>query len=64
MDVMADGRGGGYLALVDTGILWLRVPYPENPLFRVERVHRLETLVARIGVTTHRQQVDVAMPHP
>jgi len=61
---VADGRRGGYLALVDTGILPLRVAYSQDPILRVHLVHRLETLIARVRVTTNRQQVNVAMPHP
>lgn len=61
---MSDRRSGGYLALVNTGILLLWISYPQRPFFRVRRVHRLETLVARVGVSTDRQQVDVSMSYP
>jgi len=61
---VADGRRGGYLALVDTGILPLWVAYSQDPILRVHLVHRLETLIARVRVTTDRQQVNVAMSHP
>lgn len=61
---MADGRSGGYLTLVDTRVLALGVAYLERPLLGVGRVHRLEALIARVGVAADRQQVNVAMPHP
>lgn len=63
-DGMSDGRGGRYLALVKSGILALGVPYLQRPLFGVGRVQRLETLVARVGVTTDRQQVNVSVTDP
>lgn len=64
MNPMADRWGGRYLALVDTGILFLRISYSQNPFFRVKRVQRLETLIARVSVATDCQQVNVTMPHP
>lgn len=64
MNRVTDGRCGGYLALVDTGILPLRIPYSQYPFSGAHPVRRLETLVARVRVTADRQQVNVTMPHP
>lgn len=61
---MPNWRGGGYLALVNTGVLFLRVSYPQCPFFCVRDVHGLEALIACVGVTTDCQQVNVPMPHP
>ena len=65
---MTDGWCGGYLALVDTGILSLRITYSKDPLIRTffpaGYVQRVETLIARISVTTNCQQMNVAMSHP
>lgn len=62
---MTDGRSSGYLALVDTGILSLRVSYSENPFVCMKFImHRLETLIARVSVSTNCQQMDITMPHP
>lgn len=61
---MPDGRGGGDLTLVDTGILALGVSYPQGPLLGVGRVHGFEALIRGVRVPTDRQQVDVSMAHP
>lgn len=61
---MADGWSRTDLTLVDPRVLPLRVAYPESPIFRVGRVHRLEPLVRGVRIPPHSQQVDVPVPHP
>lgn len=62
---MTDGRSGRYLALVDTRILSLWISYHEDPFICMEFImHRLETLIARVSVSTNCQQMDITMPYP
>jgi len=61
---MTNGWSRGYLALVDTRILSLRISYSENPFFCMEYVHRLETLITRVSISADCQQVNVTMSHP
>lgn len=62
---MTDGRSGGYLALVCTGVLSLWISYFEDPFICMKFImHRLETLIARISVSTNCQQMNITMPHP
>lgn len=47
---MADWRRCGDLALVDAGVLLLRVPNAQRPLLGVRRVQRLEALIGCVRV--------------
>lgn len=60
----ADRWCGGDLALVDTGVVALRVEDLERPVLGVRRVNGREALVARVRVAPHREQVNVPVPHP
>lgn len=61
---VSDGGRGADLALVDAGVLALRIFDAQLPVLGVRRVERLEALVARVRVASHGEQVDVPMAHP
>lgn len=61
---MAHMRRGTDLALVDARVPMLRVLYLQRPVFAVRVVYRTESLVGRVRVPTHSQEMDVAMAHP
>jgi hypothetical protein len=61
---VAKVRRGRHLALVDTGVPVLGILDLKSPVFGVRLMYRPETLVASVGVPAHRQEMDVAVPHP
>ena len=61
---MSPWRSGGDLALVEPLVPRRHGADPELPEVREGDVVRGEALVRRVGVPTHCQQVDVAVPDP
>ena len=61
---MSPGWSGGDLALVEALVPRRHGADPELPEVREGDVVRGEALVRRVGVPAHRQQVDIAVPHP
>lgn len=67
-DVQVDGiaahRLRGYLALVDPGVSLLGPLDLQGPLVDVPMVGGLETLIRRVGVGAHGEDVQVTMSYP
>lgn len=61
---MSNWGRGRYLALVDAGVLALRVAYTQCPILGVRRVHCLESLVGCVCVAADGQQVYIPVAHP
>lgn len=61
---MSYGRSSTDLALVYARVLFLRIFYPQRPVFRVRFVDGLESLIAGVRVASRGQQVYVAMSDP
>jgi len=61
---MTYGRRGGHLTLVCAGIPPLRIFHLQRPVLRVREVRRDESLVGRVRLDAHREEMDIPVPHP
>lgn len=64
MNVLADVRRGGYLALVDARVPYLRVLDLQRPVLAGRLIDGPEPLVPGVRVPAYGQQVDVPVPDP
>lgn len=64
VDEMAGGGRGGDLTLVNALVPLLQVVDQQHPVLRARGVPGREPFVRGVGEATHRQQVDVSVPHP
>lgn len=53
-----------YLTFVDARVTMLWIFYLQYPIIRMRMMYGFETLIRCVGVSSHRQQMDITMSYP